>query len=859
MSWLQRLWNTFRPERVHGDIDREISFHIAERTDQLRSEGMSEEEAARRARLQFGNVTVQSERTRDVDIAPWAEAHVRNVRYAVRTLSRTPGFTVTAVLTLALGIGANSAVLLRPLPFPNADRLMRLIQVQETTAETNIAPIRLEDWNRLNMTFEAITGYFVEDASETSGDLPEKVRRAFVTPRFLEVWGIAPALGRGFAPSEHQAGGPSAVLISDRYWRRRFGADPNVLSKTVRIGSAVFPITGVMPASFLFPDRGVDLWFPGVMSNQLAQFRAATWYVGIGRLKPGVTLEQARANLAAVQARLGEQYPETDRKMRVEVMPLKEITINNVRASLWLLFGVVSVLLLITCTNIAALLLSRATQRRQEISVRLSLGATRTAVSAQMLTETGVLALAGGAIGLLVAAAASAALRFVATDLPRMDEIALDVRTLLYTLATTATVALLCGILPAIRTARDGLAAARNEAGRTHVSTRNSVQWLLVGMQVALSVTLLAGAGLFVRSFQELWHLDPGFESSRVLSFRVSGSWAETADYNRLVQRIDGMIEEIRGLPGVDGVATALFLPGVPAQYESAFKMVEGRDTETRMVAESRVVSAEYFATMQIPLVAGQPCARRPLGGTADVMVNQTFATRYLSGWSSAVGLHLSTDSILPLGRIVGIVGDARERGLDSDPGPIVYTCFSAPNPTPHFLVRTHGEPTAIAHAVRLKIKELEPLRAVYDIAPLEERIGEAFTRNRLRMVLLVLFALTALSLACVGLYGTLSYVVSQRQREVGLRLALGAQRRDIIRQFLMKGLRVAGLACVCGLVLASAFTRVLSRMLYGVSPSDPTTLSGVTAIVLVVVVIASLLPAIRASRLDPMHLLRDE
>ncbi len=867
MSWLQRLRNTFRPDRVHGDIDREISFHVAERTDQLRSEGLSEEEAARRARLQFGNLTVQSERTRDVDIALWAEALLRNVRYAVRTLSRTPGFTVTVVLTLALGIGANSAVfsaldavLLRPLPFPDADRLMRLIQKQETTAETNIAPIRLEDWNRLNSTFEAITGYFVEDASETSGDLPENVRRAFVTPRFLEVWGIAPAVGRGFAPNEHQTGGPSPVLISDRYWRRRFGADPNVLGKTVRIGSALSPVIGVMPASFLFPDRGVDLWFPGVMNNRLAQMRKLTWYVGIGRLRPGVTLEQARANLAAVQAELGEQHPETDRKMRVEVMPLKVITVSNVRASLWLLFGVVSVLLLITCTNIAALLLSRATLRQHESSVRLSLGATRATVAAQMLTETGVLALVGGAMGLLVAVAASAALRLVATDLPRMDEIALDVRTVLYTLAITTLVALLCGLLPAIRTARDGLAAVRNEAGRTQVSSRHSLQWLLVGTQVALSVTLLAGAGLFVRSFQELWRLDPGFEPSRVLAFRVSGSWAETADYNRLIQRIDRMIEAVRALPGVDGAATALFLPGVPAQYESAFKLVEGRgDIEAPIIAESRVVSPEYFATMQIPLVAGQPCAPRPLGGATDVMVNQTFMTRYLSGWSSAVGLQLSTDSMLPLGRIVGVVGDARERGLDSDAGPVVYSCFSAPTPTPYFLVRTRGEPAAIVQAVRMKIKELEPLRAVYEIAPLEKRIGDAFAQNRLRMVLLVLFALTALSLACVGLYGTLSYVVSLRRREVGLRLALGAQRRDIIRQFLMQGLRVAGFACVCGLVLSSAFTRVLSRMLYGVSPSDPITLTGVTAIVLVVAMIASLLPALRASRLDPLHLLRDE
>ncbi len=372
-----------------------------------------------------------------------------------------------------------------------------------------------------------------------------------------------------------------------------------------------------MPASFLFPDREVDLWFPAKLSNQLAQVRYATWYVGIGRLKPGVTLEQARANLAAVQAQLGEQYPETDRKIGVEVMPLKEITVSGVRPSLWLLFGAVSVLLLITCTNIAALLLSRAAQRQQEIAVRLSLGATRATVAAQMLTETGMLALAGGAVGLLVAVGASAGFRSVAVDLPRMDEIALDGRILLYTLALAVTVTFLCGLLPAIRTARGGLAGASNEAGRTQVSTRNSLQWLLVGAQVALSVTLLAGAGLLVRSFQELSRVNPGFESSRVLTFRMSGSWAEMADRGRLVQRIDGTLEALRALPGVDAAATAIFLPGVPAQYESTFELVEGRsDPEARMIAESRVVSPDYFATMRIPLRRGRavppPAARRP-------------------------------------------------------------------------------------------------------------------------------------------------------------------------------------------------------------------------------------------------------
>ena len=868
MSWLRRLWNTLRPERVQDEIARELSFHLAERKDQLRAEGLSEEESTRRARLQFGNMTVQAERTRDVDIARGMDAFLRNVRHALRALAWTPGFAAVAILTLALGIGANTAVfsaidavLLQPLPFPDGDRLMLLRQRPEKSAETNIAPIRLEDWNRLNGTFQALTGYLTEDVSETSGDLPENVRRARVAPRFLEVWGIAPALGRGFTDAEHRAGGPTAVLISDRYWRRRFAGTPDVLGRTVRMAGASFPIVGVMPASFLFPDRDVELWLPVPMGDNLAHVRNALWYTGVGRLRPGVTVEQARANLTAVQAQLAAQYPKTDSTIGVEIVPLKDNTVSGVRSTLWLLFGAVSVLLLITCTNIASLLLSRAADRRQEIAIRMSLGATRRAVAAQMLTETAVLVLAGSAIGLLIATTATAAFRSVAADLPRIDEIALDGRILLYTLTSSVVVALLCGVLPAIRTARGDMAGELNEAGRTHVSTRNSSQWVLVGAQVALSVTLLTAAGLFVRSFYELSRVDPGFEPSRVLTFRMSGTWAELSDRERLIQRIDGTLEALHELPGVESAATSTLLPGVPARYEETFEIEESRgNPDPSIVAESRFVSPEYFATLQIPLLAGEPCRRQPLRAARDVMVNQSFATRYLSGRSAVVGLHLMQegDRSRP-SRIVGVVGDARERGLDHEPGPTVYSCFSAPNPMPNFLVRTRGEPLAVAHAVRLKMKELEPLRSVYDIAPLEERIGDAFTANRLRTMVLVLFAATALSLACVGLYGTLSYVVSLRRREVGLRLALGAVRSDIIRQFLGQGLRVAGVACLCGLILSLVFTRVLSNMLYGVSASDTITLLSVMVIVLVVAGLAALVPATRAALVEPMRVLRGE
>jgi predicted permease len=386
VAWLRRLRNTLWPRRVDDDIRREVAFHLAERVDDLRAAGLSDEDARRRARLQFGNVLLQAERTRDMDVSLAIEAWLRDVRYASRSLRRTPGFALTVVLTLALGIGANSAVfsaldtvLLKPLPFPNGDRLMELRQRLDNTAESNIAPVRLEEWQRMNTSFTAITGYYTGDVAETSGEYAERIKRALVAPRFMEVWGIQPAIGREFTLDDHRVGSPPAILVSHRYWRDRLGSDPNVLNRTVRIGSAAVPIVGVMPASFLFPDRSVDLWSPVALDANFAQARRAPWYLGIGRLKDGITVLQAQANLAAVQAQLGQIYGDIDAKIQPSVAPLKDTAVSSVRRSLWLLFGGVSVLLLITCTNIAALLLSRAAYRQHELSVRVSLGASQLA------------------------------------------------------------------------------------------------------------------------------------------------------------------------------------------------------------------------------------------------------------------------------------------------------------------------------------------------------------------------------------------------------------------------------------------------------------------------------------------------
>ncbi len=381
MAWYRRFWNVLRPGRLQRDLDRELSFHLTERIEELQEKGLSQAEAARTAQLQFGNFMTQLESTRDMDINLWLESMVRNVRHAGRALVKSPAFTITVILTLGLGIGANSAVfsainaiLLRPLPFPNADQLVQVAQSHPKIRQPFVAPVRLEDWNRFNSTFAAITGYYTEDTSETSGELPEKLRRAWVAPRFLQVMEIAPSMGRGFSLMEERFGGPRAVLISDRLWHRRFGGNPNVIGKTLRVPTVGFTIIGIMPASFQFPDRDVDLWSVSPPDAPYAQSRENTWFNVIGRLKPGVSAREARANLATVQSNLGRQYPKTDALITVSVKPLKDVTIGRAGHSLWLLFGSVSLLLLIACSNIAALLLSRTVGRQHEISVRVFAG-----------------------------------------------------------------------------------------------------------------------------------------------------------------------------------------------------------------------------------------------------------------------------------------------------------------------------------------------------------------------------------------------------------------------------------------------------------------------------------------------------
>jgi putative ABC transport system permease protein len=790
---------------------------------------------------------------------------IRDVRHALRALLRTPAFTITVVLTLALAIGANGAVfsaldavLFKPLPFPNGDRLMQLTQSVGDGPPGGTAPVRIGDWNRLSSTFEAITGYYVEDVSDATGEIPEMVRRATVDKRFAEVWGIAPLLGRAFSDEDHR-GQPTTVVVSEHYWRSRLGADPNVIGRQLHIGTAASRVIGVMPASFLFPDRGTDIWVP--LSDAFKESRSLAWYPGIGRLKAGVTVEEARANLDVVQAQLGAQYPDTDANLRVQIEPYKDGIVARAGGSLWLLFGAASLLLLIACTNIATLLLTRAAERRREVAVRLSLGAPSSRVARERLTETAILALAGAIGGLALAYAAAGALRRLSANVPRLDEISVDGRVVLFTLAAVAIVTLICGTLPALRSARGVLVGEIAGGGRAQLSSRQSLHWWLVGVQVALAVALLAGAGLLGRSLQELARVDAGFERGGVLAFRVSGSFADMgANIKRFQQRYGEIMESLSALPGVQSAATAISLPGVPTAFESEYQLPAGRvDPEVRVLAEERSVSPSYFATLGIPLVEGALCRMDASASSGDVLVNRSFVQRY-GARRALIGSQLSRGGQLPVSAtIAGIVGDVRERGLDQAPVPTVYFCNLAGRPSPFVLVRTRGDPQAVVSIVRAKMKELEPLRAMFSIGLLDEQIGDAYADNRLRTLVLALFAGAALALACLGLYGTLSYVVSLRRREVGLRVALGALSGTIVAQFVAQALRVVGVACVLGLALSLAFGHALSGLLFGVSASDPLTLTGVVVLVVGVATLAAFLPSLRASRIDPMEALREE
>jgi putative ABC transport system permease protein len=584
----------------------------------------------------------------------------------------------------------------------------------------------------------------------------------------------------------------------------------------------------------------------------------------VGRLEPGVTLEDAYVDLTRVQAQLAQLHPETDPALTVRVQSVKSLTVADAGTSLWLLYGAVSLLLLIACANIAAVLLSRAAQRGSEVALRLSLGASRRSIVSQLLMEAFVLALAGAAAGLVVAIGATEAASRLAVDLPRFREIQVEEGVVLYTLACCVAVTLLCGLLPAVRASRRDTRALLAGASRRQVGGGQRVQWALVGSQVALAVTLLSGAALLLRSVRELGRVEPGFDSKGVLAMNVSTAWTETNDEAAFTRWSNAVVDALGSAPGVEAAAVASGLPGLRSAATSEFVFVGGPiEPVSDIVADYRFVSPNYFDVLAIPLLEGRMCRSSEDPGqlTAEVMVNERFADTYSQG-GRFLGTRLrwaTGDAADPGVEIVGVVGNAREGTLRGEPAPTIYGCDAVAYPGYYLLARVEEETGSATNALRRRLQELDPGRALFGVMPLDDYLSGSFAEERVRTALVGFFALAAVLLAALGLYGTLAHYVGTRRREIGLRMALGADRQRIVTELLQQGMRVASIGALAGLALALAFGRVLRGLLFGVSPTDPLALTGVVALALAATALASLVPSVRASHLDPTQALQDE
>lgn len=789
------------------------------------------------------------------------------LRAAARSLRHRPGLSFTVIVTLALGIGANSAifsvvdaVLLRPLPYPDSERLVNLYELNlrgnGRAATQLVAPGRLEEWNARNGTFDGLAASYFENMTDTSGAEPERVEVRRTSPRFFAVLGVAPAMGRAPTAEEERFGGPAVVVISDAFWTKRFNRDPNVLGKRLVLAGGQSTIVGVMPPRFAYPAATTEVWRPTQAPRFFLEARAARLYSAFGRLKPGVTLEQAVADLDRVQGQLGDQFPQTDRGWGASLVEMKEEEIGGVRRSLWFLLAAVALVLLTACGNVACLMLADSARREHEIAVRFALGADRRRVVTQLLLEGLLLAVGGATIALVLAAWGVSALRVAATALPHADMIAIDLRLVVLTLAAGVVTTLVFALAPAVQAARRDPATALSRGGRAFVGGKHVLQHALVSSQVALAIVLLVGAGLLVRSFVRLQQTSPGFDADHVLTFRMSASWSERLD--AVVQRQARTVNALRALPGVDAAAFSQQPPAGIVIPPGEFH-IEGRDAAEHTFATGRSVSPGYFRTLHIPVLQGETCSDQPAGPLySTVLVTRAFADRFFPGATPIGHLLTPQGGAISAQRIIGVVGDVRENGVVHDAEPLIYYCgFNGYWPDPFFLVRTSAVHPATMTDIRAALHAIEPARAVFAVHPLEELLERSTSQQRINTYLLVAFAMMALLLAVMGLYGVLSQVVAGRRREIAVRMALGAQPARILTSVVGHAAGVAAIGVVVGLVAAAVATRFMSSLVFGISTSDPMTFVVVPLVLAAVAVATALVPARRAARVEPMEVLR--
>jgi putative ABC transport system permease protein len=782
---------------------------------------------------------------------------------AIRTLARRPAFAAAATLTLAVGIAATTTmfsvvdtVLIKALPFPDADRLVTVMETNpaKTSRLSMIAPGRVQEWNTENRTFAAISAWYSENQTDTSTAEPERLAGRRVAPRFFDVYGMTPLAGRLFIPDEERSGGPRAAIVSEAFWARRFNRAADVVGRRLVLGGAGYTIVGVMPAAF--SSATTDIWLPAQTPPGLLRIREARFLSGVGRMKAGVTIEQAAADLARVQQALGERYPASDKGWSASVADLKDNRVGEYRRALWLVFGAVALLLAIAVANIAGLLLVQLHRRIREFAIRQALGGSRAQIVGAVMSEILLIATVGSLAG---AASAYGLVQLFAktfATVPRMNELALDARGLAFTVLAAALAALAFGVWPTVHATRGQLTPALAEGGRGASSARHRLQQALVVAQIALSVVLVGSAGLLLRSYRNLAHVDLGFNAENAIAFHVGAAWDE--DRTRVGQLQEQLLTELQRMPGVVAAGMTNFLPatGATLRYQITLDGGAPPDDNGKITIGTRTVSGGYLTAMGTSLLAGTWCPPLRVDPKAPqkAMVNRTFAQKY---GPDLIGRHLKYDQFGSAQEIVGIVGDVSEDGPAAASAPYVYSCAIAGGwPDPEYVVRTQSDPRAVMVAVREAVHRLDPNRAVFGVRLVNDVVAGALDQPRLNAGLLALFAASAIALASIGLYSLLMLVVAERSREMGVRMALGAAPSHVVRLVLTGTGRLLAAGIASGLALMTGAARLLNTALFGVASLDAATLGLTVAALTAVTLIVSIVPARRAASIDPASIL---
>jgi putative ABC transport system permease protein len=879
-KWLNivgaRLRGLLGRERVIGDIDKEFRSHVEMVTEENVRRGMRPDEARREALRSFGNVCAVRDAAYEVRGGGMLESILRDAKYGARSLAKNKGFTAVAVLTLALGIGANTAifgvidaVLLRPLPYPESERLVKVYGRDAAGESFPVTPADfLEGYAHAN-AFEALSAYRDFSFNMTSQDRSERVSGVVVSPEFFNVMGVSPQLGRPITPALDAPGAPRVVVLGHTLWRERFGGDPNVIGRSIDLDGEPRTVVGVMPEGFRFP-ADADLWassryavpeHPLRPTQDPTTRRDSQYFDVVGRLRQGVSVEQARAEAGAIAARFKQQYGEAEEAVSASVFSLHEDVVGGTRTALLMLVGAVAILLLIACANVANILLARGATRQKEIALRLALGAGRVRLVRQFLTESLLLALAGGGLGVLLALWALAPLKaLVPGEMSGGTALTLDARVLGFTALVSLVSALAFGLFPALSLASQDLNGALKEGGRGGSSgaRSNRARRVLVVSEIALAAVLLTGAGLLIRSLDRLLDVPLGFEPDKVLTAQLTLPQARYPEKPQRTAFVSRVLERLGGSPEVESAAV---VSRIPLNFGRSTRSVEiqGKTPqEIKVSPDYLVTSPGYFRSMGIPLLAGRDFDERDAAGAQRVVVINEATARYLWPGENALGKLLKTDD--EWSQVVGVVANVRQVSLASPPPPAVHVPYAQdPWPFMSLVVRAKTTPAGAAPTLLGAVGGVDRDVPLYGVRPMEEVLATSVSARRWRTLLLSLFAFTALALACLGIYGVTAYSVTQRTHEIGIRMTLGARKGDVLKMVVGQGLKLAVVGVAAGLVAALLLSRLATSLLYGVEAADPVTLAAVAAILIGVTAAACLVPARRAARVDPLVALKYE